>query len=174
MGGSFPFPTGISPAPLLSYTQFQSALRIEFGRARRYGFPLSCLVVAIDGLADLRDRHGVEARDEVLSRQVSVLKAQLRSSDFVGQFQDRLTLLLPHATSVGARAVAERFQAAARVEPFNFGGEPRTVTASVGIATLESRATLFFDSLFKSAEQAVSQALAAGAECIVVAASGNR
>ena len=153
---------------LLTYAQFQHALRIEFGRARRYDFPLSCIILAPDGIEAIRECHGVSARDQVLSRWVERLQKQARASDLLGHYQDRLALLLPHATLDGARAVAERFQLLVRGEAFCFDGVDRTLTASAGVAVLESRTTLFFDSLFKSAELALSHALAAGGNQVVV------
>jgi len=153
---------------LLTYAQFHHALRIEFGRARRHGFPLSCVILTPDAIDAIRECHGVEARDQVLSRWVARLRTQARSSDLLGHYQDRLALLLPHATLDGARAVAERFLEVVRGERFSFGGTVRTLTASAGVALLESRTTLFFDSLFKSAELALGQALAAGGNRVVV------
>jgi diguanylate cyclase len=153
---------------LLTYSQFQHALRIEFGRARRHGFPLSCVILTPDGIDAIRECHGVAARDQVLSRWITRLKSQARASDLLGHYQDRLALLLPHAPIDGARAVAERFIEVVRGERFTFGGTPRTLTASAGVALLESRTTLFFDSLFKAAEAALGQAVAAGGNRVVV------
>lgn len=156
---------------LLTYAQFQHALRIEFGRARRYDFPLCCIILMPDGIEAIRECHGVAARDMVLSRSVDRLQKQARASDLLGHYQDRLALLLPHATLDGARAVAERFQNVIRGERFSFDGVSRTLTASAGVAVLESRTTLFFDSLFKSAELALSHAVAAGGNQVVVGAA---
>lgn len=157
------------PLPLLTYAQFQSALRIEFGRARRYGIPLSCVLFGVDRLDELRDAVGVGARDQVMARLVVLLQGQVRGSDLIAHYNDRLVLLLPHTAAVGARAVAERFLAAVRGEAFAFEGSQRRFTAAAGIAVLESKATLFFDSLQKSAESALTQATAGGGDRVVIA-----
>ncbi|MSR46539.1 MAG: GGDEF domain-containing protein [Planctomycetes bacterium] len=165
-----PFGNGL---PLLTAVQFQNALRIEFGRARRHGFQLSCALIGVDQLDQVRDVHGIDARDQVLARCVARLQAQIRASDLIAQFGDRLALLLPHANSDGARAVAERFRLSICQEPFRFEQESLKLTASAGIATLQSRATLFFDSLQKSAEAALKMALQAGGDRVEIA-SGIR
>ncbi len=165
-----PFSTG---TPLLAYAQFQNALRIEFGRARRYAFPLSCIAVGLDGIDPLREKFGGSVRDEAFSALVPLIQAQLRASDAIGHYHDRLALLLPHATMEGAGAVADRILAAVAKQPFSLGGESMQLTASIGIATLDARATIFFDSLAKAAEAAAVQAALAGGGR-VVRASANR
>lgn len=163
-----PFSSG---TPLLSYAQYQNALRIEFGRARRYAFPLSCLAIGLDGLEPLRDKHGGVVRDEAFATIVPAIQAQLRASDALGHYHDRLALLLPHADDVGAGAVAERVLAQVAKQPFRLGGESVRLTASIGIATLEPRSTIFFDSLAKAAEAAAQQAADAGGGRIVRASA---
>ncbi len=157
---------------LLTYTQIQHALRIEFGRARRHSLPLSCLAIAIDGIDHLRAVHGGAARDDVIVRTVRRLQPQVRLSDVVGHYQDHLVVLLPHSGIEGARAVAERFLVAVRSEPFPVAWTPQQLTASVGVAAFERQATIFYDSVLKSAESALAQAVAAGGDQVVVA-SGN-
>ncbi len=165
-------PQGGGP-PLLTHTQFQHVLKAEFGRARRYGVPLACIVAALDRLDELRDAAGVVARDQVLARIVGRLQGQVRGCDVLAHWSDRLVALLPQTPTAGARAVAERFRSVVASESFVFEGVVRRFTASAGIAVLESKATLFFDSLPKAAESALLQAIAAGGDRVEIA-GGNR
>jgi diguanylate cyclase (GGDEF)-like protein len=162
-----------SGPPLLTHTQFHHALKVEFGRARRYGVPLGCVAITLDRIGALRDELGAAARDQVLSRVLGKLLGQARSCDVFAQWGERVMVLLPHTTAEGARAVAERFRAAVASESFSFEGVARRFTASAGVAVLESKATLFFDSLPKAAETALQSALQAGGDCIAFGA-GNR
>ena len=50
---------------LFSYTQILHLLKIEFARARRYQYDLSCILVEVDRLASLGDLHGSMVRDQV-------------------------------------------------------------------------------------------------------------
>ncbi|MBM4015952.1 MAG: GGDEF domain-containing protein [Planctomycetes bacterium] len=164
-------PYGGGPS-LLSYTQFQHVLKAEFGRARRYGVPLACVVLAIDRLDALRDAGGVVARDQVLARIIGRLQGQVRGCDVLAHWGDRLVALLPQTAVEGACAVAERFRSVVASESFTFEGTARRLTASAGVAVVESKSTLFFDSLPKAAESAAQQAVAAGGDRSVIAA-GN-
>ena len=42
-------------AGVFSLSQIRHLMRVEFGRAQRYGYPLSCLVISVDRLDSLRD-----------------------------------------------------------------------------------------------------------------------
>ena len=58
-----------SNGSLLMYPQLQNVLRIEFARARRYDYPLSCIALAVDRLENLSDLYGAEVmtpRDNLL------------------------------------------------------------------------------------------------------------
>jgi len=159
-------------APLLTYPQLQNLLRIEFARARRYSFPLSCLLAQIDGLDRLRDVHGSGFRDDVLQRAVRAAQAHTRTSDTIGVYQDRVALLLPHTPLSGAHRVAERLRAAVAQEAFRVGGVELHVTVSVGLAGFHDRSTIFFDSVLKAAEGALAQAVAGGGDRVETAPAG--
>jgi diguanylate cyclase (GGDEF)-like protein len=147
---------------LLTCPQILSLLRIEFARARRYSFPLSCLAVAIDGA---RSREA-PLRDELLRSLADKARGQLRGSDAIGRWEERLVLVLPHTAADGARAIAERLRgAAARLERVREAGAA-PLTLSVGAATFHERGAIFFDSVLKSAEAALAEAQAEGGDRI--------
>jgi diguanylate cyclase (GGDEF)-like protein len=160
-------------APLLTYPQLQNLLRIEFARARRYSYPLSCLVAQVDGIERLRETHGSAFRDEVLSRVVRAIQGQTRTSDSIGLFQERIALIFPHTDVAAARAVAERLREVVARESFRAGSVELRVTLSVGIAAFHERGTIFFDSVLKAAEGALAQALAAGGDQVQIALAGG-
>jgi len=160
-------------APLLTYPQIQNLLRIEFARARRYSYPLCCLVAQVDGLDRLREVHGSKLRDEVLGRVIRAIQAQTRTSDTVGLYQDRIALILPHTDPAGARTVAERVRAAAGGQDFRMGTTDLRVTVSIGGSAFHERSTIFFDSILKSAEAALAQAIASGGDRIEMAAAAH-
>jgi diguanylate cyclase (GGDEF)-like protein len=157
-------------APLLTYPQLQNLLRIEFARARRYSYPLSCLVGQVDGLDRMREVHGSAFRDEVLRRVVRSMHAQKRASDSLGLYQERLALLLPHTPMAGAHAVAQRLRESIARESFKAGATELRVTLSVGLAAFQERGTIFFDSVLKAAEAALAQAVSSGGDRIETSA----
>lgn len=148
---------------LYSVAQIQHLLRLEFARAQRYAYPLSVLLLAIDQLDALRDRHGYEYKEEVLERVVELLKRATRSSDFLGRTaDDRLVLLLPHTPATGARTLAARLIETADVLAAELGGQQARVSLSVGFASSAGEDTLFHDALLVAAEGALDEAVAAG------------
>ncbi len=148
---------------LYSVAQIQHLLRLEFARAQRYAYPLSCLLLAVDQLDALRDRHGYEFKEQVIERVVDLLKRATRSSDFLGRTaDDRLVLLLPHTSAVGARTLAARLVETAGALAGELGGQQARVSLSVGLASSAGEDTLFHDALYQAAEQALDEAVAAG------------
>lgn len=150
---------------VFSVTQIRHLMRVEFGRAQRYGYPLSCVVLACDRLDHLRDLHGVEFKERVVDAFVEQLVDQTRTCDYLGRLMDdRLMAVLPHTARAGAEAVALRMLDAARRRTFESPAGPVRVTLSVGLSHYEEENTLFFDSLVSAAEAALVQATADGGD----------
>ncbi len=147
---------------LLTYTQLQNLLRIEFARARRYGYPLACLTLQVDRLDHLRDLYGVAAKREILESVVKLVQGQTRTSDAVASYADRVTLLLPHTDNEGANIIGARLMQKAGELAFRAGDRELAITVSVGIATFSERGSIFYDSVLKNAEQALARIVAAG------------
>lgn len=158
--------------PLLTYPQLQSTLRIEFARARRYAYPLCCLVLQIDGLDRVREAHGSPARDEVLHRIVRLIQGQTRASDSVGLYHDRVAIVLPHTDLSGAEALAERIRERTRSEVVRVAGREMKFTLSVGLSAFNERGTIFYDSILKTAEAALQAALGGGGDRLEKALPG--
>jgi diguanylate cyclase (GGDEF)-like protein len=160
---------------LYSVAQIQHLLRIEFARAQRYAYPLSCMLLAVDQLDTLRDVHGYEFKEAVLERLVDLLKRATRSSDFLGRTaDDRLSLLLPHTPPQGARALAGRLIENSGVLSSELGGNVARVSVSIGLCSLEGEELLFHDALYREAELALEEAVAAGGGRLQVRRPGGR
>lgn len=147
---------------LFSVAQIQHVLRTEFGRAQRYKYPLAVIVVAIDQLGPVRDRHGYEAKEAVVEGVVQLLFASTRSSDYLGRTpDDRLMAVVPHTDEAGARMLAERLIAGARELAVPVAPGER-FTLSIGATSSRDGEPLFHDVLLSAAEAALSDAAAAG------------
>ena len=157
----------LAPSPpgraLLSSAQIHHVLRVEFGRARRHGYPVACLVIAIDRLELLRDRLGYEAKESVVDAVVSLLRRATRSSDAIGRTpDDRLIAVVPHTHGDGAGLLGQRILELARTIRIERIAEPFEVSLSIGAASTRTGASLFHDALLGAAEAALSDAVAAG------------
>ncbi|TDJ65933.1 MAG: GGDEF domain-containing protein [Planctomycetota bacterium] len=152
-----------SDSSLFSLAQIQHLMRVEFNRAQRYDYPIVCMMIAVDRLGHLRDLYGYEAKEEILSSVVSLLKAETRGSDFLGRMaDDRLLAVIPHTPPEGAIVLAGRLLEG--VSRIDFSSEGRTiqVTLSIGSSNNEGGETLFFDAMLLAAEDALGEAVAAG------------
>ena len=162
-------------AGVFSLSQIRHLMRVEFGRAQRYGYPLSCLVIGIDRLDALRDLYGYEFRESLLEQVIELLQQETRTCDYLGRLMDdRLMAILPHTTAEGAQAGARRILAAARGLSFQPQGSTLRASLSIGISHYEDDNTLFFDSLVEAAEAALPEAQKGGGDRFVYRVPGPR
>ncbi|MFT7076988.1 MAG: diguanylate cyclase (GGDEF)-like protein [Planctomycetota bacterium] len=158
---------------LFSLAQIQHLMRVEFNRAQRYGYPISCIMVAVDRLGHLRDLYGYEAKEEIVDSVISLLKGATRSSDFLGRLaDDRLLAVIPHTGGEGVSSMCERLLANAR--KLDFQSDGRTIPVSLAIGgshdgsddggVTTAQRTMFFDALLQAAEEALEDAAAAGGD----------
>ncbi len=126
----------------------------EIRRARRYGHPLTVLLLDVDHFKRVNDTFGHRAGDKVLQRIAQVCADRLRDSDVFGRTGgEEFVAMLPETDAAGAEPLANRLrQAVADLElpePMeNFG-----VSISVGGAQLQQGDNV--DSLIGRADQAL-------------------
>jgi diguanylate cyclase (GGDEF)-like protein len=124
---------------LLNRRAIEKQIQLEWARARRYGLPLSLLMIDLDGLKHVNDVGGHSAGDRVLRGAGAAISCTLRGSDFGGRWGgDEFVILAPHTARDSARQLAERV--AARISQRELNNRVAT-TASVGIVTLERGAS---------------------------------
>ena len=157
--------TGPNVNDIFSLTQIRHLMRIEFTRAQRYDYPVSCLVASLDGAGALRREQGHEYKSKVMDGVVELLLAATRTCDYLGRLlDDRLMAILPHTRREGAEVTAGRILAAARGLVLPGESAPVGITLSVGISQYENENTMFFDDLVDAAETALAQAEAEGGD----------
>ncbi len=160
---------------LFSLAQIQHLIRVEFNRAQRYGYPISCLMVSVDRLGYLRDLYGYSVKETILGQIVDLLKTEIRSSDFLGRLpDDRLLTVVPHTGSDGTAVMAERILAAARELEFRAGDRTLCVTLSIGYSYNENNDTMFFDALLEAADDALDDAQSQGGDRQLKQAPGGQ
>ncbi|SFD88517.1 diguanylate cyclase (GGDEF) domain-containing protein [Thiohalospira halophila DSM 15071] len=111
--------------------------REELGRARRYHHPLSLLMIDVDHFKRVNDRHGHAMGDAVLEAVARNCRQALRETDHLGRAGgEEFIAVLPETAAEGARTLARRLvEAVAGIEPPE-RPDDRSVTISVGAATL--------------------------------------
>jgi diguanylate cyclase (GGDEF)-like protein len=155
---------------LFSYTQILHLLKIEFARARRYQYQLSCILVEIDRLGSLGDLHGSIVRDQVESTVADILNRHSRSCDFVGRLGERFVIVLPHTDGKGAQLLGQRLHD--RIAELEVMVDERAlrISASIGVATQDGDDSIFFDAVLKRAEVALAEAVARGGDSVALGA----
>jgi len=154
---------------LFSYTQILHLLKIEFSRARRYQYQLSCVLIEIDRLGGLGDLHGADVRDQVEAAAADLLNRYSRSCDFVGRLGERFVTVLPHTDSEGARLLAQRLHDRIAELDVRVDGRPLRISASVGVAVQDGDESIFFDTVLKRAEEALGEVVSKGGDSVAMA-----
>lgn len=120
---------------LYTFGFFESALRRECRRARRYGQPLSLVMLDVDHFKAFNDRHGHEAGNRLLALVGQTMRASTRSSDIAARYGgEELALIVPGPIEE-ALAAAERVRTAvAAITMIVAGGARAGATISAGVA----------------------------------------
>ncbi|NJD68727.1 MAG: hypothetical protein C3F12_01985 [Candidatus Methylomirabilota bacterium] len=149
---------------LFNHRHFYRQLDQELRRTRRYGHPLSLIMLDIDFFKQYNDLKGHLAGDEALRLIAARLKNSTRGTDIVARYGgDEFGIILPETDPRQAWAQAERIRIV--MERESLGGEeaadgPR-LTVSLGVACLGPDMHKTED-LVRAADQALYCAKAAG------------
>ena len=114
-------------------------LEAERAQALRHGEPLSVLMIDLDHFKRVNDRWGHAGGDLVLVATAQVLRDELRGADLGARHGgEEFLVILPSTGPEQALEVAERIRARiARLRVASLPEATATITASIGIATLE-------------------------------------
>jgi diguanylate cyclase (GGDEF)-like protein len=135
-------------------------LFVEVKRSRRYGYPLSLALFAVDGWDGLAPALGSRGRTALLAEILGLLTGALREIDVAVPFSDeRLVVLMPHTKGDGALRVARRLCALVRDRT-----APPKLTASAGVASHAGDGTVSFGALAKRAADALRRARETGGD----------
>lgn len=146
--------TGIS-----NRRHFNETFTREFERAKRYGTPLSLVVVDLDYLKKINDTYGHHVGDEAIKSIGAVLSKSCRAVDTAARFGgEEFCLLLPDTDQADALNLAERVRKL--INETSIEG-PGFISASVGVATYPNHANEQ-DELFEAADQALYAAKTSG------------
>lgn len=107
----------------------------DLAEARRYGPPLSLLMIDIDHFKQINDNHGHQAGDTVLVELTRRMTESLRGSDTLVRWGgEEFVILTRHCAIDEALLLAEKIRGLAADEPFAGIGQ---VTVSAGVAELQ-------------------------------------
>ncbi len=134
--------------------------------SRRYGEPLSLLMMDIDNFKNINDEYGHDVGDLTLKKLAEVIKRNIRGSDIAARFGgEEFVVLLPRTDEKGAELVAERIRRDFKKDPVRVDGREITTTVSIGVAEIENGENL--EELIKKADTALYRAKRTGKDKVV-------
>jgi diguanylate cyclase (GGDEF)-like protein len=146
----------------------------EVDRAKRYGLPLSVLMLDLDHFKDVNDHFGHLVGDKVLAGIGEVLKVNTRRSDIAARYGgEELVMVLPNTGSEDALQMAERLRAVLERARYAAGdAEQFSCTVSIGVASFGRETNPVATDLLRQADTAMYRAKSTGRNRIVVYGPG--
>ena len=149
--------------------KFTEMAEREFVRFKRYKQVCTLIVVDIDNLKPVNDTQGHLAGDQVLLRFSSIVRRNLRESDFFGRFGgDEFYLLLIETGKTDAAKIMERIRDECGKESIAYKDVTLNFTISGGIAEFREE-DLTLDDPFAAADKALYTAKESGKNRIITA-----
>jgi diguanylate cyclase (GGDEF)-like protein len=142
---------------------FDTRLREELERARRYGTDFSVLILDVDDFKRLNDTHGHAAGDKVLREVAHVIRRNMRGVDVPARYGgEEFAAILPRTSALDAHVVAERVRQDIAGTRVAVGEVALGVTVSVGVACFPDSGAESLDQLVALADQALYRAKQSG------------
>ena len=149
-----------SSTGIYDYDFFKKLLLMEVKRSRRYRYPVSLALAAVDRWREVTARMADRVRAALLADLLGVVSSAVRDIDLPLLYNgERLLVFMPHTNPAGALEVGRRI--VQRVRAWHGGAD---VTASVGIATFEGNGTMSFSTLVRAASEALLRSQQAGGD----------
>jgi len=118
-------------------TAMDKVLKRDMDTARRFGQPLSLLMLDIDHFKRINDNHGHSCGDLVLIEVANQLKLLLRNSDAIFRYGgEEFLVCLPNTSLDNAMLVAERIRQSIEDLNINYDQHRVAVSASFGCALM--------------------------------------
>lgn len=140
---------------------------LELKRARRFGHPLSALMIDIDHFKQVNDAHGHAIGNQLLVEIANRLWRECREVDLLGRIGgEEFAIILVETGAKNAREVGERLRKKVESAAVRIGKETIETTISVGVVSI-SQETADVESLLDLADAALYDAKRQGRNRVV-------
>jgi diguanylate cyclase (GGDEF)-like protein/PAS domain S-box-containing protein len=148
---------------------FNQNLRAELSRAQRLGYSVGLLIVDVDDLKVVNDRHGHLAGDALLKMVVEGLRVSTRETDWVARYGgDEFAVVLPGCAPDQLEGVGEKLRRNVAERSIELAsGERLGITVSMGGSVFPDVARSQ-EALIDQADQSELQAKSADGDRVVV------
>ena len=149
---------------LFNYRAFRRQLHMEISRSRRFGLPVSLLMMDIDHFKVYNDRFGHPNGDRVLKRFARILHENVREVDCLARYGgEEFVLILPGTDKKSAKTAAEKLRRLVERSSFPLAEKLPSgrVTISVGVTSFPED-TQDEEKLIRFSDQALYRAKNSG------------
>lgn len=134
-------------------------LQEEVEKAHRYDYPVSCLVLDLDGMHALNQDAGPVDLDDLLAEVALTIRSHTRSYDVLSRYDGTLFVaLLPHTELDNALKYAQKIVDDVDATVFSDPSFPTKATMSVGAVTFQNGAAKTADHIFGEAMKTLLKA----------------
>lgn len=153
---------------LLNRKHILELLDQEISRSRRYGHPVSVLMLDIDHFKNVNDTYGHQTGDTVMRRLADLFCETVRENDLVGRYGgEEFLILLPDSDAQSGVQTAQRIRKRVQDLAVDASGENVSVTVSIGISSYP-RYGQDADAVICAADAALYQAKSNGRNQVVI------
>ncbi len=147
---------------------FESVIEKEFENTLRYKTPASCMMIDTDNFKSINDDFGHRIGDIVLKSIAQIIKNNLRKVDVVARWGgEEFIAILPRTTKEDTFIAAQRILKA--ISDNKFEGVNRSVTVSIGIASIPDESIDNAEKLIHKADTAMYEAKKCGRNRVIIA-----
>ena len=148
---------------LFNRGHFFALAECEFARSMRYHHPLSIIMLDIDHFKLFNDKYGHAIGDQVLRDVAACCRNSLRQVDILGRYGgEEFVILLPETRVLDAERTAKRLCQQIIETTTDSPRGKLSITASLGVASIEKADNLTLEQLINYADQALYVAKAGG------------
>jgi len=127
---------------LVNHRMFYEMLEKELWRSRRYGGPISLLMIDIDNLKKINDTFGHRAGDRVIREISRRVKTCIRQIDTAARYGgDEFAVILPNTSLEEAEIVAGRMVEIVSGSPITWKRQQIDLSISIGLGQYDSESS---------------------------------
>ncbi len=142
--------------------EFRVVAEKEIMRSRRYGRPLSILMMDIDHFKIINDSFGHAAGDKALQHLTKLCLTSLRTMDVIARWGgEEFVVMLPETGYKGAMIIAERLRKIIETVEFTHNNNKIDITVSIGVSSFK-QGDDSVDILLSRSDEAMYKAKQAG------------
>lgn len=154
---------------LYNRRHFNSMLKQEFYRSKRYGSYLTILMIDLDHFKNVNDGYGHDFGDFVLKEFARRMKKISRPTDLIFRIGgEEFVVLLPQTDVEGGKKVGEKICRTCEGDRFTDGKVSISITTSIGVAAFNKDKPDEPNTLLQLADKALYKAKNMGRNRIVV------